>query len=71
MGDNRIMDEKRELLMNLLFGAGQDSSAMTASAAQLQRLAQAQQKADTINQTLDDSEKSANILRQMMQDDQP
>ena len=69
------MDEKRELLMKLLFGDENDpgfADEVTSpdnspeAAARFQRWAKAQQKAQKISDTLDDSEKSANILRDMM-----
>ena len=73
--DNRVMDEKRELLMQLLFG-NEDTPGLSQevtqpdnspeAAARFQRWAKAQQKAQTINETLDNSEKSADILREMM-----
>lgn len=39
------------------------------AAARFQKWAKAQQKAQTINETLDNSEKSADILREMMNRD--
>lgn len=72
------MDEKRELLMKLLFG-NEDTPGLSSqvtqpdnspeAAARFQRLAKAQQKAQTINETLNNSEKSADILREMMNRD--
>lgn len=72
------MDEKRELLMKLLFGdenspglsdevTRPDNSAQ--AMANFQRLAQAERKAQRINETLDNPEKSADILREMMRKD--
>ena len=73
------MDEKRELLMQLLFG-NDDTPELNKdevtqpdnspeAAARFQKWATAQQKAQTINETLDNSEKSADILREMMNRD--
>ncbi|WP_295026765.1 hypothetical protein [uncultured Mobiluncus sp.] len=73
------MDEKRELLMQLLFG-NEDTPELNQdevtqpdnspeAAARFQKWAKAQQKAQTINETLDNSEKSADILREMMNRD--
>lgn len=69
VGHNGYMDEKRELLMKLLFGDGESQSGGNSSAIspdQLQKWQKAQEKAQKINETLDDSEKSAEILREMM-----
>lgn len=67
------MDEKREMLMKLLFGGEDEESgqanAPAVSPAQLQRWQKASAKAQKINETLDNSEKSANILREMMHKD--
>lgn len=78
IADNRVMDEKRELLMQLLFG-NEDKPGLSnevtqpdnspEAAARFQKWAKAQQKAQTINETLENSEKSADILREMMNRD--
>ena len=72
IADNRVMDEKRELLMQLLFG-NEDTPGLSndspEAAARFQKWAKAQQKAQTINETLENSEKSADILREMMSRD--
>ncbi|MCI6584438.1 MAG: hypothetical protein SPK50_06205 [Mobiluncus porci] len=66
------MDEKRELLMKLLFGNDDEDQANgttpAVDPARIQRWAKAQEKAQKINQTLDNSERSADILREMMRD---
>ncbi|EEZ91193.1 hypothetical protein HMPREF0578_2272 [Mobiluncus mulieris 28-1] len=73
LGHNVVMDEKREMLMKLLFGSDDgdpgQTSAPTVSPRQLQRWQKATQKAQRINETLDNSQKSANILREMMHKD--
>lgn len=70
---NEVMDEKREMLMKLLFGSDDgepgQANAPAVSPAQLQRWQKASAKAQKINETLDNSEKSANILREMMHKD--
>lgn len=61
------MDEKREFLLRQLFGDENNTAQMPKmTPEQLQRLAKAQQKAEKINETLEDSERTANILRHMM-----
>lgn len=61
------MDEKREFLLRQLFGDEYNTAQMPKmTPEQLQRLAKAQQKAEKINETLEDSERTANILRHMM-----
>lgn len=65
--DNENMDEKREFLLRQLFGDENNPAQMPKmTPEQLQRLAKAQQKAEKINETLEDSERTANILRHMM-----
>lgn len=64
------MDEKREFLMQQLFGSSDSGdSALNLNAQQLQRLARAQEKANKINEALEDSERSAAILRKMMSEE--
>ena len=64
------MDEKREKLLEFLFGSAnsEGTTPQAQSAAQLQAWARAQEKAEKINETLDDPQRSAQILREMMRD---
>ena len=64
------MDEKREKLLEFLFGSanGEGTTPQAQSAAQLRAWARAQEKAEKINETLDDPQRSAQSLREMMRD---
>lgn len=63
-----FMDEKREMLMKLLFGDGESGQAAAPAldAQMIERWQKANEKAQKINETLENSEKSASILREMM-----